>query len=309
MNRRIIYIYVIIIDVFTLLFFILSMIYTSKIKNGTSSGNPFELEEESDKMNYFKNNITSNYPDKAYCICGDDTFLDYCNEELLKSGCKNLSIKNEIKNLRKFTQCEEIQNKIINGNFKLKNIFEIKTDSIHSLITTLIALNIAIFIMVILYFPCFEFWVKRKEEEFNDYYKAKQKEKEEQKEEGKKKSIFSDFLDWCDTFCRALSLVSLIYGILFLISIAILIILIIIIIIFSIVCGLYNSDDTSKYLDFLDCTNVNKVGFYKFSSLEDLSSHFIALKIVQSFYMIFVFISGFYTFSERFFKHEKIIFI
>lgn len=228
MNRRIIYIYVIIIDVFTLLFFILSMIYTSKIKNGTSSGNPFELEEESDKMNYFKNNITSNYPDKAYCICGDDTFLDYCNEELLKSGCKNLSIKNEIKNLRKFTQCEEIQNKIINGNFKLKNIFEIKTDSIHSLITTLIALNIAIFIMVILYFPCFEFWVKRKEEEFNDYYKAKQKEKEEQKEEG----IFSDFLDWCDTFCRALSLVSLIYGILFLISIAILIILIIIIIIF-----------------------------------------------------------------------------
>lgn len=154
-----------------------------------------------------------------------------------------MSIKNEIKNLRKFTQCEEIQNKIINGNFKLKNIFEIKTDSIHSLITTLIALNIAIFIMVILYFPCFEFWVKRKEEEFNDYYKAKQKEKEEQKEEG----IFSDFLDWCDTFCRALSLVSLIYGILFLISIAILIILIIIIIIFSIVCGLYNSDDTSKY--------------------------------------------------------------
>ena len=301
MNRRIRYIYAIIIDVFTLLFFILSMIYSSKIKNDTSSGNPFELEEESDKMNYFKNNITSNYPDKAYCICGDDTFLDYCNEELLKSGCKNLNIKNEIKNLRKFTQCEEIQNKIIKGNLKLKNIFDLKTDSIHSLITTLIALNIAIFIMVILYFPCFELWVKSKEEEYNDYYKTKQKEKEEQKKRGKKKSIFSDFLDCCHPFCMALGLAILVIGILVLISIAILIILIIIIIIFSIVCGLYNSDDTSKYLEFLECTNVNKEGFYKFSSLEDLSSHFIALKIVQSFYIIIVFISGLYTFSERLF--------
>ena len=108
-------------------------------------------------------------------------------------------------------------------------------------------------------------------------------------------------MDCCHPFCMALGLAILVIGILVLISIAILIILIIIIIIFSIVCGLYNSDDTSKYLEFLECTNVNKEGFYKFSSLEDLSSHFIALKIVQSFYIIIVFISGLYTFSERLF--------
>jgi len=91
-------------------------------------------------------------------------------------------------------------------------------------------------------------------------------------------------------------------GILILIAVAILIILIINIIIFSIACGKYNSSDTSKYLEFLECTKVNKEGFYKFFSLDDLSSHFTALKIVQSFYIISIFICLLFT------VYEKIIF-
>ena len=202
MNSRIRYIYLIIIDYFVLLFFILSLIYSFKIKNNTSSGNPFELEEESDKMNYFKYNITNNYLEKAYCICGEDTLLDYCNEELLKSGCKILSINIEIENLRNFVQCEEIQNRIIKENLKLKNIFELKTDSIYSSITTLIVLNIIIFILAILYFPGFELYFNSKAEEINDYMKAKEKEKEE---EEKNKSKFDDCLDTCEICCMILS--------------------------------------------------------------------------------------------------------
>ena len=82
---------------------------------------------------------------------------------------------------------------------------------------------------------------------------------------------------------------------LFIITLAILILLIIIIVVFSVVCGKYDDDDTGIFLDFLECPNVNKEGFYKYSSLEDLSSHFALLKIFQSIFIIIVFISGLYT--------------
>ena len=287
-NRDKRYVIVIIIDAFILLFFILSMIYISKIKKETSSGNPFELEEESDKNNYFKYNVSSNYPEKGYCICGKNTFLDYCNEELLNSGCKILNINKETKNLRKFSQCEEIQNKIINENIKLKDIFELKTDSIYPLISTLMGLNISIFILIILFFPLYENYMKNKVEE---YKKFKEKESKNDSENCCKKAI---------CFCCVCFLgLILLLGLLILIAIAILIILIISIIIFSIACGKYNSSDTSKYLEFLECTNVNKEGFYKFSSLDDLSSHFTALKIAQSFYIISIFICGLFTVYEK----------
>jgi uncharacterized membrane protein len=185
-NREKRYVIVFIIDAFILLFFILSMIYNSKIKKETSSGNPFELEEESDKNNYFKYNVSSNYPDKAYCICEKDTFLDYCNEELLNSGCKILNINKETKNLRKFSQCEEIQNKIINENIKLKDIFELKTDSIYSLISTLMGLNISIFILIILFFPLYEKYMKNKVGEYKEF---KEKESKNDRENCCEKAI------------------------------------------------------------------------------------------------------------------------
>ena len=43
------YIIAIIKGVLTILFFIFSIIYSSKIEEDTSSGNPFEFEDESDK--------------------------------------------------------------------------------------------------------------------------------------------------------------------------------------------------------------------------------------------------------------------
>ena len=86
---------------------------------------------------------------------------------------------------------------------------------------------------------------------------------------------------------------------LIIISIVILIILIVIIIVYSVACGKYKADDTGKHLDFLECPNVRKEGFYKYSSLSDLSSYFTPLKVVQSFYIITIFISGLYTLVER----------
>ena len=289
------YIYIIIIDAILILFLILSMIYSFKIKRDTSSGNPFELEEQSDKINYFKN-TTIYYPDKAYCICGEDTYLDFCDEDLLKSGCKNI-YKNEESN---FVQCQEIEDKIRNENLKLKDIFELKTDSIHSSIITLIILDNVIFIIAILYFPIFEIFKKIKGEEY-DEFRAKEDEKEKEMEKlNKKISLLESLKKKCNICCVILRLIFLLILVLFLISLAIIIILIIIIIVFSVACGEYNSDDTSIYLNFVECPNVNKEGFYKYTSLVDLSSHFTPFKIVQSFYIITIFICGLSTFVEKF---------
>lgn len=112
-NRRNI---AIILDAIILLFFILSMIYSSKIKSDTSSGNPFKREEESDKMNYFKYNISVYYLDKVHCICGEDTFSDFCSEEQLKSGCNDFYKNKDFKSFLKLDQCEEIQDIILNKN-------------------------------------------------------------------------------------------------------------------------------------------------------------------------------------------------
>ena len=290
------YIYEIIIDVIVLLFFILSMIYSFKIKSDTSSGNPFELEEETDKMNYFKYNISNNYPDIAYCICGKDTFLDFCNEELLKKGCKNTYLNQEFKNFESFSLCEEVQDKIINQNLTLKDIFELETGAIHGSIITLIILNIVIFIIIIIHFPAIDLFIKSNSEEMISNYRAKKEEEEEEEE----KDLANKLFDFCSFCYLAIALIYIILVILFIISLSIIIILIIIIIVFSVACGKYNADDTSTFLHFLECPNVKKEGFYKYYSIGDLSSHFTSFKIFQSFYIIAVFISGLYTVFEKF---------
>ena len=291
MNRCNRYIYAIILEVLIIIFFILSMIYSSKILSKTSSGNLFELEEQSDKMNYFKNNISFFYPDKAYCICGEEAFLDFCNEELLKSGCKNFYENKKSKNLRKFTQCKEIEDKILNKNLALKDIFKLNTGSIHSSIIALNVVNIITFIVIILYFPGIELYIITKENEYNQSLIIKD----------------DNNSNCCEICCKLLSVYCiffcfgiLILLILFIICISILIIFILTIILFSFACRKYNTDETNKYLVFLNCPNVNKEGFYKYSLIGDLSSDFTAFKIVQSFYIITTFICAFYTTIEKF---------
>jgi TRAP-type C4-dicarboxylate transport system permease small subunit len=296
------YIYEIIIDVIVLLFFILSMIYSSKIKSDTSSGNPFELEEETDKMNYFKYNISNNYPDIAYCICGKGTFLDFCNEELLKKGCKNAYLNQEFTNFESFSLCEEVQDKIINQNLTLKDIFELDTGVIHGSIITLIILNVVIFIIIIIYFPAVDLFIRKSEEMINNYRKKKEEEEEEEEEE--EKNLATQLFDCCSFCCLVYAFFLSILAILFIISLVIIIILIIIIIVFSVACGKYNANDTSTFLHFLECPNVKKEGFYKYYSIGDLSSHFTSFKIVQSFYIIAVFLSGLYTVLEKFIKNN-----
>lgn len=79
----------------------------------------------------------------------------------------------------------------------------------------------------------------------------------------------------------------------------ILICLILNIIDFSILCGAYNSDDTRKFLNFLECKNVNKESFSKYAILEDLSYNFTLIKIFHSLFIIYIVV---FTFLLLMFK-------
>ena len=57
-------------------------------------------------------------------------------------------------------------------------------------------------------------------------------------------------------------------------------------------CSQYNNDETNKFLNFLQCDGINQEIITKFSGLNDMSSHFIAIKIVNSIYIVFFTIFG-----------------
>ena len=279
--------HLIIIYILVSLFFILSIVFIFKIINDTSSGNPLELEKESDKLNYFKNDTYSYFQEKEYCICEDSIYIDFCNEDLLKLGCKNYYPNKKLNFKMEVSECKQIQNSIMNKNLTLIDIFTLKTNSINSSIISLVVFNFILFIISFLSYPIFTKYISSEEDKTRKLIEDREKKREEK---GEEKTIGDSICDCCLWYhwgCFAIFLFSIIYFL-------IIVFLIINIIVFSIACGIYNADDTSKFLDFLECANVKKEGFSKYNSLEDLSSHFISLKIFESLFIISIFISGLY---------------
>ena len=193
----------------------------------------------------------------------------------------------------KFSQCQEIQNMIINEKLKLKDIFELETGSIRSSIICLIALNIVIFIIIILYYPIIEIYLISQTNDFHGYHSKKDKGKNREEHKDEQKCCC------CRLFCFIFIKSAIILIIALVIALVILFLLIIIIVIFSVLCEKYNHDDTGKFLDFLECLNVNKEGFYKYSSLQDLPPHFTLVKIFQIFFIFMAFFSVLYTIVEK----------
>ena len=185
------------------------------------------------------------------------------------------------------SECKQIKNSIMNKNLKLIDIFILKTNSINSSIISLIIFNFILFIISFLSYPIFTKYISSEEDKTRKLIEEREKEREEKGEEKTIGDSICDCCLWCHLGCFAIFLFSIIY-------LLIIVFLIINIIVFTIHCRIYNADDTSKFLDLLECTNVKKEGFSKYNSLEDLSSHFISLKIFESLFIISIFISGLY---------------
>ena len=220
-----------------LLFFILSLIFLNKVIDD-SLDNPLENEKDYDKYFYF-NDEQNNTKE---------------NEN------NNLNIDNS-------NECENTKSLIMKQNLSLISIFELKTDTIHSLSGSLKAFNI-----IMLIFAVFIFLIIPTE-------------KEETKGLDCCSQIFYEIcFTACEIFCFSFFLI--LFGISLLVEI----------ILFSVLCGKYNYSGMNDFLQFLKCNNINKDAFEEYMTLNDFSYHILLLKIFHSFYIIYSFIFIFLSF-------------
>ena len=177
---------------------------------------------------------------------------------------KNISKINEsnILNIDNLNECDKVKSLIMLQNQSLASIFELKTNTIHTLSVCLKAFDVIMFFCVFFMFMSFP--------------------QEKKGNEGEKDCCSSFCADLCfaiiSTFCFMFFLI------LFVLS------LIIQIIIFSVLCGKYNKGGMNNFLNFLECNNINKETFEEYSILNDFSYHIILLKAFQSIYIIYSFL-------------------
>lgn len=154
-------------------------------------------------------------------------------------------------------ECYQIQSLILSNNQSLSSIFEFKTDTIHTLSVTLKAFDIIMLFCVIFMFLSFPF--PHKNDDTN--------------------CLGSLCSSLCDEIC--FRCIYMPFLILYILS------FIVQIIVFSISCGKYNNSDTSNFLNFLECHNINKEAFEEYSIVNDYSYHFGLLKIFHSIYIVY----------------------
>ena len=183
-----------------------------------------------------------------------DNPLEYEQEYDKYSYFKNFT-KNNMSILlnNNYDECEKLKIAMISENSSLSDIFELNIGSIHSSSISIIINNFFIFtfgcLLLVIYRLCFQ--TERDTE-------------------------------CCD--CR--SICDLWYTFVF--ACIMVICLIVNIIEFASLCGVYNNNDSDNFFNFIDCYNVNKDAFEKYSILNDLSSHFTLVKIYHTLFIIYI---------------------
>ncbi len=163
--------------------------------------------------------------------------------------------------------CNNIHELITVQNKSLGEIFKLNTGYIRYLSNSLIALKFVTLFFIII-------------ELFN--YIACQNKKDFGNVKGDNKVEDCCLSLCCMFFACMLGCLCMVF-----VAVGFFIFLIVDIILFSIMCSQYNNDETNKFLNFLQCDGINQDIITKFTGLNDLSSHFTAIKIVNSIYIVF----------------------
>ena len=232
---------------------IVNLVFICRIFVETKN-NPFDSEQEEDKIFYFNDNFNSNLPLSStlkQCKCGQNILNDFCTEEQILSGCTDISFSEKINN-QKFLRflmsekdCLEIKDNIINNNKTLNQIFDTKIKTIH---------NISIGLLVVAVVNLCPLLIILSTVDLNG---------------------LCDFCFICCIPFLPIILCSICFS------------LIVDLILFIIITVDYFQGDTKRYNDFLNCSFVSKDGFDKYKDLEKLKTDFIVFMIINILYMIF----------------------
>ena len=221
---------------------IAAFVFLIKVFNGTKT-DPFNVKiEPQDKPSYFTTETFAMIGKQ--CKCGDDILNDFCTEEQILSGCKNIS-PNVLSTQNKFlsyvmeaSKCTEYRKNFME-KVNVNQVFDINESTIHNMATGLIVLYVATFCVIILFF-------------------------------------LGPICAWVITILLIPIVCIALLGSL------------VITILFIIMCANFFNGATNDYIDFLECSGVNKSKFQaKFSGVEDLKSNFIAFMALNIIYVIF----------------------
>ena len=243
------------------------LVFTIRLYNYTKE-NPFtenlpKTMEERKQLYFIESSLyqiqqLSSY--KKQCICENQVLNDFCTEEQIKSGCKDLTL-NPQSNKKLFLRflmdqgkCNEYRSKILDTTMteNFNQVFTLNFDMIHKMaLGLLILLIIALCIFGLL--------------------------------------IISGLFSIC---CGEAALVILLPFMPCIIVYA-LGSGITELVLFIILCVNYGNGDISEYVEFLDCAGVNKAAFEKYSVIKDVKETYTPFMIL---YIIFLVLSCCQTF-------------
>lgn len=219
---------------------IVAFVFLIKVFIGTKT-DPFNVKiEPQDKPSYFTTQIIAMIGKQ--CKCGDDILNDFCTEEQILSGCKDIS-PNVLSTQNHFlsyameaSKCTEYKNNFMQKEY-VNQVFDINASTIHNMATGIIVLYVATFCVLIMFFlaPI---------------------------------CIYLIAILAIPIICIAL------FGSL------------VIMILFIIMCVNFFNGATNDYIDFLECSGVNKSKFQeKFYNVEELKTNFIAFMTLNIIYV------------------------
>ena len=231
------------------------IIYSNKIYEDTLFGNPFKFEKYYDKKNYFKSLDVQNLPIIKKCKCQNEILNYPCTVKQILLGCIDITpnIKNQndiLQYVKEKNECYKIQYEIMKKNKKLEQIFILKTEIINYYALSLLIIIIIDFTLQIILTIIIICGI-----------------------------FIPNLLRINFCICLICIIAFVIYGIVFSN-----------LYFFFELCLNYFQDDTRIYVDFLQCSNVNKNGFHKYSNLEKLKSHFNIFLVLNIIYLFLCFL-------------------
>lgn len=250
------------------------LVYTIRLYKYTKE-NPFTdmmpLTIAERKQLYFNESSLYQIQQSSYkkqCICENQVLNDFCTEEQIKSGCKDLTLNPQsnkklfLRYLMDQGKCSEYRNSILDlTKDNLSQVFNLKFDMIHKMtLGLLILLIIALCIFGLL--------------------------------------IISGIFSIC---CGEAALVILLPFMPCIIVYA-LGSGITELVLFIILCVNYGDSKISEYVEFLDCAGVNKAAFEKYSIIKDVKETYTPFMIL---YIIYLVLSCCQTFVSSLSKKEE----
>lgn len=145
-KKMVLFILYIIVTILFIILSIIDIVFSIYMYKYTKNGNPLDMSLNDDRRIYFNNaNIFNQFFfNSKRCECGNEILNDFCTEEQILAGCKDISAslnkKSFLRSLGQGNECNEYGNKLKDiKNKNLSDVFSnLKFGKIHGVVLGMI---------------------------------------------------------------------------------------------------------------------------------------------------------------------------